>query len=231
MTRTKSSKGETDQESGIKLVSFLLCPYVQRSVILLLLKRIQYRLEYIDLDRPPPWFQQISPLGKVPLLLVDGEVLFESAVILDYLDESFSPRLHPQDTLKRAQHKAWIEFGSTLLILQHELAMATDPAGLAEKRRDLETKLSYLVPPLEAGLFGDPAHFSLVDAAYAPLFMRLDLLTCFNTQARIDYPQVVAEWAERLASLPCVKDSVVADFPQRFRSYLEEKGSWLVSAS
>jgi glutathione S-transferase len=61
----------------IKLVSFLLCPFVQRSVILLEKKQIQYQLEYIDLDQPPNWFRQLSPMGKVPLMMVNGEVLFE----------------------------------------------------------------------------------------------------------------------------------------------------------
>ncbi|MEW8630664.1 MAG: glutathione S-transferase family protein [Candidatus Thiodiazotropha sp.] len=219
-----------NQETEIKLVSFRLCPFVQRSVILLERKGVRYQIEYIELEHPPQWFQQLSPLGKVPLLLVDGEVLFESAVILDFIDESFPPRFHPEDNLKRARHKAWIEFGSSLLVLQHELAMAADRRVVDEKRGDLQAKLNYLVAPLEEGLFGDSVYFSLVDAAFAPLFMRLDLLSRLNPLAKVDYPRAVAGWAERLASLPCVKDSVVEDFPQRFSAYLESKGAWLVMA-
>jgi glutathione S-transferase len=51
----------------------------------------------------------------VPLLRVDGEVLFESAVICEYLDETHGPRLHPDDPLERARHRAWMEFGSSIL--------------------------------------------------------------------------------------------------------------------
>jgi glutathione S-transferase len=215
----------------IKLVSFILCPFVQRSVILLEKKQIQYQLEYIDLEQPPAWFRQLSPMGKVPLMMVDGEVVFESAVILDFLDESFSPRFHPNDHLKRAQHKAWIEFGSSLLVAQHGMALAQDKETMDEKRVHLERELLHLVPPLERGLFGDSAHFSLVDAAYAPLFMRLGLLVRFNPLAKMDYPGPVADWAERLSSLPCVKASVVDDFPQQFSNYLEKKGAWLVTGN
>jgi glutathione S-transferase len=214
---------------NIKLVSFILCPFVQRSVILLEKKQIHYQLEYIDLEQPPAWFRQLSPMGKVPLMMVDGEVLFESAVILDFLDESFSPRFHPTDNLKRAQHKAWIEFGSNLLVMQHGMALAQDRETLEGKRVDLEGELLHLLTPLEQRLFGDPARFSLVDAAFAPLFMRLSLLAQFNPTAKIDYPAPVAEWAERLSSLPCVKASVVNDFPQQFRTYLKKKGAWLVA--
>ncbi|MGD8908674.1 MAG: glutathione S-transferase N-terminal domain-containing protein [Chromatiales bacterium] len=73
----------------IKLVSFKLCPFVQRAVITLEEKGVVYDLEYIELDDPPAWFKARSPFGKVPLLLIGEEVLFESAVILDYLDEVY----------------------------------------------------------------------------------------------------------------------------------------------
>jgi glutathione S-transferase len=84
-----------------------------------------------------------------------------------------------------------------------------------------------LLNPFEQGLFGDPALFSLVDTAYAPLFMRLNLQARFNPLTKTDYSAPVAEWAERLTSLPCVKASVVDDFPQQFRNYLEKRWAWL----
>src|SRR5512143_528618 len=50
------------------LVSFKLCPFVQRSVIMLKEKHVDFDITYIDLDNPPDWFKAISPFGKVPLL-------------------------------------------------------------------------------------------------------------------------------------------------------------------
>lgn len=114
---------------SIKLVSFKLCPFVQRAVIALEEKRVAYALEYIELDHPPDWFKLRSPFGKVPLMLIGEEVLLESAVTLGYLDEVYLPRLHPSDPLRRAQHKAWIEYGSELLRLQLALGTATDQGG------------------------------------------------------------------------------------------------------
>jgi len=69
-----------------ELISFELCPFVQRSVITLLQKGVDFKINYIDIHDPPEWFQQISPLGKVPVMRVDNTVLFESAVINEYLD-------------------------------------------------------------------------------------------------------------------------------------------------
>lgn len=99
----------------LKLVSHHLCPYVQRAVITLLEKEIPHQRTYIDLSNKPDWFRQISPLGKVPLLKVGDEVLFESAVICEYLDEITPGSLHPTDPLAKAKHRAWIEFGSSIL--------------------------------------------------------------------------------------------------------------------
>ena len=93
-----------------KLISFKLCPYVQRSVILLKEKGVDYDIEYIDVYDPPEWFLALSPTGKVPILQVEGTVLFESAVISEYIDEVYAPALHPSSSIKKAQNRAWMEF-------------------------------------------------------------------------------------------------------------------------
>ena len=98
----------------IELISFDLCPFVQRSVITLLEKNIPFKRTNIDLANKPDWFLQISPLGKVPVLRINGNILFESAVINEYLDEITPPSMHPQDSLQKAVNRAWIEFGSEL---------------------------------------------------------------------------------------------------------------------
>lgn len=82
---------------NLELVSHHLCPYVQRAVITLLEKEIPHQRTYIDLSDKPDWFQVISPLGKVPLLKIQDEILFESAVICEYLDEITLKSLHPRD--------------------------------------------------------------------------------------------------------------------------------------
>jgi glutathione S-transferase len=214
---------------SIRLVGFPLCPYAQRAVIALREKGVAFDLAYVDKDDPPAWFKQISPLGKVPLLLVDGETLFESAVILDYLDEVYPPRLHPLDALKRARHKAWIVFGSELLRQQRELALAGGRAEFSTRLDDLESNLQRLREPLEQGLFGEAEHFSLVDAAFAPLFMRLAIQAQQRPEIAACYPLSVADWAERLLARPSIRNSVVPDFIDRYLNNIRDNGSWLAS--
>src|SRR5215210_1643881 len=81
----------------LKLISHKLCPYVQRAVISLTEKGVPFECIDVDLANKPDWFLRVSPLGKTPVLLVDGQAIFESAAICEYLDETVQPRLHPDD--------------------------------------------------------------------------------------------------------------------------------------
>src|SRR5216117_3240043 len=99
----------------LKLISHKLCPYVQRAVIALTEKGVAFERIDIDLANKPDWFLALSPLGKTPVLLVGDTAIFESAVILEYLEDTQAPSLHPADPLARAEHRAWIEFGSAIL--------------------------------------------------------------------------------------------------------------------
>ena len=110
--------GPTKEEClmpNLTLISHNLCPYVQRTRIVPDEKSIPHVRRYIDLADKPDWFREISPLGKVPLLQIAGAVIFESAVIFEYLDEVTPGSLHPDDPLQKAHHRAWIEFASTIL--------------------------------------------------------------------------------------------------------------------
>ncbi|HEX8909242.1 MAG TPA: glutathione S-transferase N-terminal domain-containing protein, partial [Anaeromyxobacteraceae bacterium] len=71
----------------LKLVSFDICPYVERSRIVLLEKGLPHDVELIQLSSKPAWFLEVSPMGRVPVLLVDGRPVFESMVINELLNE------------------------------------------------------------------------------------------------------------------------------------------------
>ncbi len=212
----------------IELIGFELCPFVQRSEILLKQKQVSHDLTFIDIEHPPEWFVRLSPTGKVPVLLVGDTVLFESSVILDYIEVVHEPRFHPRDPLERAQHKAWIEYGSSLLMSQMGMASAVDEPTYRACKSRFEAELSAVNEPLEAGLFGSSGGFTLVDAAYAPLFMRCRNLVDAHPQGEVEMSEGLSEWAGRLRSLPSVQSSVVEDFDEKYRSFLRHKGSWLL---
>ena len=160
----------------IELISFDLCPFVQRSVITLLEKNIPFKRTNINLADKPDWFLRISPLGKVPVLRIDGHILFESAVINEYLDEITPPSMHPGDPLQKAVNRAWIEFGSELSGLSFKMVTTDDEKVLDQSLQSLRDKFEFLDKNLMASPFFNGEAFSLIDAAYAPVFIRIEYL-------------------------------------------------------
>src|SRR5581483_3371890 len=111
-------------------------------VIALTEKGIPFERIDIDLANKPDWFLKISPLGKTPVLLVGDHAIFESAVILEYLEETQANPLHPIDALLRAEHRSWIEFGSAVLNDIAGLYSAPDETAFKAKATQLEARLA-----------------------------------------------------------------------------------------
>ena len=211
------------------LVSHHLCPYVQRAAIVADEKGIALRREFIDLSAKPGWFLALSPTGKVPLLRVDEAVLFESAVICEYLDEtSPGPALLPAGPLERARHRAWVEFASATLNDVAGLYAAGDGAAFEAKRAALAGRFAAVGRALtaEGPWFGGGA-FGMVDAAWAPVFRYLDAFErCAGLFLLQDAPEV-RRWRAALAGRPSVGRAVAADYPARLEAFLLARGSRL----
>lgn len=213
----------------LTLVSHHLCPYVQRAAIALAEKGVGFERIFIDLDAKPEWFTKISPLGKVPLLIVrDGAggetAIFESAVILEYLEETETARpLHPRDPLARARHRGFIEFGSAILADLWGLETAKDAAGYERAQGRLVEKFARVEEELGKageGPFFAGAGFSLVDAVYAPVFRYFDVFDeIADTGILADLPQV-KRWRKALVERDSVRDAVTPDYPDRLRAFL-----------
>jgi len=214
---------------SLELISHYLCPYVQRAVITLLEKDISHTRTYIDLANKPEWFRQISPLGKVPLLKVDHHVLFESAVICEYLDEITPGSLHPADPLEKAKHRAWIEFGSGILNAIAGLYNAPDVAGFDQKRQDIIDKFTWIEGNVTVQPYFAGEKFSLMDAVYAPIFRYFDVL-----ENQIDFDAFsktpkVKRWRQALQFRPSVQNAVVSDYPQRLLAFLKQRPAYLAT--
>ncbi|NIQ97587.1 MAG: glutathione S-transferase family protein, partial [Desulfuromonadales bacterium] len=143
----------------LELISFKLCPFVQRAAIVLLEKGCDFDVTYIDLKNKPDWFLEISPMGKVPVLKVDDEVLFESAVIAEYLDETHPPQLHPENPLQRARNRAWIEFSSEMLMDHFRMLNAAGKDDFDSRRNQLADRLGTLERTLGDGPFFNGRNF------------------------------------------------------------------------
>ncbi len=217
----------------LKLISHKLCPYVQRAVIALKEKGVAFERIDIDLANKPDWFLKLSPLGKVPVLVVrsaESEVaLFESNVICEYIEETQAgARLHPADPLTRAQHRAWMEFGSAILGDLWGLETTQDAATFAAKRDALAAKFARVEAALGEGPYFAGAQFSLVDAVFAPVFRYFDVFDAYGDIGIFAATPKVRAWRDQLAQRPSVQTAVGADYPELLRAFLARHDAYLL---
>jgi glutathione S-transferase len=213
-------------DAPLKLISHKLCPYVQRAVIALTEKAVAFERIDIDLASKPDWFLNVSPLGKTPVLLVGDHTIFESAVILEYLEETQASPLHPANALHRAEHRAFIEFGSAVLNDIAGLYSALDEPAFKAKAAQLEAKFARLEARI-AGPWFDGEKFSLVDAVFGPVFRYFDVFDEIGDFGILDGKPRLARWRENLAARPSVKSAVGASYPALLRDFIDRRRSYL----
>ena len=218
--------------ASLMLCSFVTCPWVQRAAIVLQEKKVAYDINYIDPDNRPDWFRAISPHAKVPVLQIDGKVaLFESNAIAEYLDETTSPRLHPEDAIARARNRAWTDYVSTF-------ASAVTNALYADTEDDFKAKAAKIPAVFgklddalalrgNSGPYFNGPKLSLVDAAYAPFLQRFTFMDRLHPLGMIEkYPRLAA-WRDALLAAPAVKASTVAEIEDAWRQNLVKRDRWL----
>jgi glutathione S-transferase len=212
----------------LKLVSHKLCPYVQRAVIALTEKDVPFKRIDIDLANKPDWFLKLSPLGKTPVLLVGDRAIFESAVILEYLEETEARPLHPSDPLRRAEHRAFIEFGSAVLNDIAGLYSAPDEATFKAKATQLEARFARLETRI-IGPWFDGETVSLVDAVFGPVFRYFDVFDEIGDFGILIGKPKLERWRQNLAARASVKSAVGSDYPALLRDFIERRRSHLSS--
>jgi glutathione S-transferase len=214
----------------LELISTKRCPFVQRSVITLNHKNIEFHMTFIDLENPPDWFTEISPFGKVPLLRVDNDaVIFESAVINEFLDDITPGQLHPTDPLQRAINKSWIEFGGSCCSLTFQIMTAADKQTYDSVLAELTGNLGRVEDVLGEGPFFNGKEFALIDAAYAPIFIRLDVFRDLLDLHLTDELPKIHAWQANLLALPAVHKARLPELPDLFRQLIISRNAYAQS--
>jgi len=214
---------------SIHLMSHILCPYVQRAVIALSEKNVEFKRTYIDLDNSPEWFLQISPLGKTPVLVDDGVPIFESSAILEYLEETQLNSLHPSNPLERARHRGWIEFSSAVLNDIGDFYSAKDAASFVSKVNALKDKFSRLELEIGDGEYFTGKNFSLVDVVFGPVFRYFDVFDQIDDFGIMTHTPKVNRWRNTLAKRPSIISAVSPDYNALLYGFLCERQSHLGS--
>ena len=212
----------------LELISHPHCPYVHRAAIMLGEKGVPFERRVVDLTNKPEWFLAISPRGKVPVLVADGQPLFESAAICEFLDETTPPALLPPDPFERARQRGWVEVANDLLVGQYKALVATDPTELEKARAAVDSTLGRLEEAMQSKVISETG-FGLVHVALAPALQRFVILA---DARRLDllarYPRVAA-LAKVLAGRRSVADTVPFNFATEWVAGMVARKSLLLS--
>lgn len=212
---------------NLTLISHTLCPYVQRAVIALKEKQAAYERVDIDLDARPDWFLALSPLGKTPVLRVGDTPIFESSVICEYLEDTVGPALHPDAPLERARHRAWMEFASATLNTIWSFYTARDDAAYEAAAEALTARFAQIEKALGAGPYFAGTRFSLVDAAFAPVFRYFDVFDGVSGVDPFHATPKTRAWRQALAQRPSARSAVSDAYPLLLRDFVIRQGGVL----
>ena len=203
----------------MKVISFKICPFVQRVTALLEAKKIQYEIEYISLKDKPQWFLDMSPNGQVPVLMTDsGVALFESDAIVEYLDEVTPPLEFDLTPEQRAIDRAWSYQATKHYLPQCGTMRSPDEDTLIERKEKLEKAFTKAEKQI-ANPFFKGQSISNVDIAWLPLLHRFSIIEKYRDYDFLaQYPKVKI-WQERLVEQNFTKKSVSDDFEDSFTNF------------
>ncbi len=160
----------------------------------------------------------------------DKESLFESNAIAEYLDETIQPRLHPEDPLERAKHRAWTDYVPTFADVVTATAYAKTEDEYNKEAAKIPVPFERLEKALEKqgkGPYFAGAKYSLVDAAYAPFLQRYAFLDRVKTLGCIEkFPRLKA-WSEALMARPSTHSFPEAEFEAMYRENLKRRNMWV----
>ena len=198
-------------------------------------KDVEFEVTFINLLEKPDWFLKISPHGKVPVLKIGEDILFESNAIAEFLDETVSPRLHPEDPIERARNRAWTDFVSSF-------ARALTGVYYAKTREEMEDGLAKAPKTIERleealtrqrdlndGPYFNGPNLSLVDCAYAPFLQRFLIADGYLRTGLLDNFPKVKKWADALLSNDTVIGAVAPEFLKEFEESLRRRKFYVAS--
>ncbi|MEA2624342.1 MAG: stringent starvation protein [Candidatus Binatota bacterium] len=197
----------------MKLYDYPQCPFCQKVRIVLAEKELSYEKINVDLrksEQMRPEFLKMNPFHKVPVLIDEDLVLYDSTVINEYLEDEYPhPQLMPPDSGLRARVRLLEDYADTAFILPVGVLMAEvrkaeserDPERVRRSRDDVERALGYLNVQLgeQAYLAGE---FSIADAAFAP---RLLVIQAVGVELKPEW-DALRRWIDRLAQRPSIQN-------------------------
>jgi len=190
------------------------CPYCHRVRMVLKEKGIPAEVLELDAQNPGPELLELNPYGTVPTLADRDLTLYESRIIMEYLDERFPhPPLMPIDPVGRANIRLFLYRVDRDWFSRLE-TIAGGGKSAAKARKELQESLLGAARLFAAKPFFLNDEITLVDCAIAPLLWRLPRLGVeIPSQAKS-----IHDYARRIFARPGFRASL-SDLEKEMREY------------
>ncbi|MGK7874134.1 MAG: glutathione S-transferase family protein [Xenococcaceae cyanobacterium] len=222
----------------VEIYSASVCPFAHRTRLTLLEKGIELKLIEIDLNNKPDWFADISPYQKVPVIKYGDDLVWESAIINEYLEEVFpNPPLMPKEPGKRAIARIWIDFANTNFVTAfYKLLLNQDPEKQQKWRQELLNHLLFMEREGIGKLWGNGPYWfgaspTLVDLTFYPWFERWAVLEYYRGLNLPSECKCLKQWWEAMSK----RDSVQAIrnpsefYIQKYQKYANNTASGITA--
>ena len=212
----------------LKIISFTICPFVQRVTALLEAKQLPYDIEFISLSDKPAWFLKLAPNGQVPVLVTEsGTALFESDAIVEYIEEAYAPLETGLTAEQKAINRAWSYLASKQYLVQCSSMRSADANTYAERSAKMSKAFATISQHKAPGAYFNGSQLSLVDMPWLPLLHRAAIIKQ-NTQVDLlaPWPNLQA-WQLALADTGLFAASVANDFADKFINFYLAETTYL----
>jgi glutathione S-transferase len=215
----------------IRLYSARVCPYAHRSRLVLAEKGVAFDYIEVDLQNKSADFLAVSPYGKVPALVHGGASIYESAIINEYVEESFPhPSLMPISPVLRAKLRIWIDYCDDYFLADHyallrNLDRSRHGRLLAKVLDDFHfIEREGLAQLAAAGPYWLGSEPTLLDFAWYPFFERLPAWTHYRGLALPDDCPRLSQWLEAMSARPSVRKIAndAAYYVERYLGYAKD---------
>lgn len=216
----------------LTIISFKICPFVQRVTAALEAKHIPYEVDYISLSDKPQWFLDLAPNGQVPVLVTeDGQPLFESDAIIEYIEDEYGPLETGVTNTQRALDRAWSYLGSKNYLVQCGAMSSKDQQTFEDRSQRLISAFAKVEGQLSVNnRFFKSDQLSNVDIAWLPLLHRAAIVKKYTDHDFLRGMPKVQAWQYEVLAAADINKTVCENFEAIFKefyltnTYLREGG-------
>ncbi|CAD8187594.1 unnamed protein product [Paramecium octaurelia] len=200
-----------------------------RVLALMCHKNIKFEIKFIEMHCKPEWFLKISPLSRVPILMIgDDIVLFESDAIMEYIDEITPPQIMSSDPIQKALDRGKFEYASELMKNMSIFVFSYDEEKFFKYKELVKKNIEQIEKWLEDKKYMNGDQISLVDFCFIPIFVNLNAFKPIIQQCELTKNFTkFNKYGETILQLPCSKAGKVPDYELLIVEGVEKVNSYL----